>query len=137
VIVTTAALFKIAYGEFAVGAYNINNMEQTLGLFRGNLESQAPFIIQISRGARSYADKRMLEAMIGRRQIFPSLSSPFTWITAIWRLRFSTASSGFFLGHDRCIKRVARETSASPGRWWRLLTLEASLWRRSSASWAG
>jgi fructose-bisphosphate aldolase class II len=34
------------------------------GLFRGCTESQAPFIIQISKGARSYADKRMLEAMI-------------------------------------------------------------------------
>jgi fructose-bisphosphate aldolase class II len=72
VIVTTAALFKIAYGRFAVGAYNINNMEQTLGLFRGNLQSQAPFIIQISKGARSYADKRMLEAMIkAADEIFP------------------------------------------------------------------
>jgi len=34
-IVTTAQLFKIAYGQYAVGAYNINNMEQTLGLFKG------------------------------------------------------------------------------------------------------
>ncbi len=71
-IVTTKALFQVAYGKFAVGAYNINNMEQTLGLFRGNLDSQAPFIIQISRGARSYADKRMLEAMItAADEIFP------------------------------------------------------------------
>ena len=34
-IVTTADLFKVAYGKFAIGAYNINNMEQTLGLFEG------------------------------------------------------------------------------------------------------
>src|SRR5207253_4734545 len=32
--------------------------------FRGNVQSRAPFIIQISKGARGYADKRMLEAMI-------------------------------------------------------------------------
>jgi fructose-bisphosphate aldolase class II len=71
-IVTTKDLFEVAYGKFAVGAYNINNMEQTLGLFRGNLDSQAPFIIQISGGARKYADKRMLEAMIkAADQIFP------------------------------------------------------------------
>ncbi|QSR86216.1 ketose-bisphosphate aldolase [Candidatus Methylacidiphilum infernorum] len=63
-IVTAAELFKVAYGKFAVGAYNINNMEQTHGLFRGAIQSQSPFIIQISRGARKYADKRMLEAMI-------------------------------------------------------------------------
>src|SRR3954466_5473604 len=63
-IVTTAQLYKVAYGKFAVGAYNINNMEQLLGLFSGNVRSKAPFIIQLSKGARKYADKRMLEAII-------------------------------------------------------------------------
>ncbi len=63
-IVTTAQLYKVAYGKFAVGAYNINNMEQCLGLFRGSVQSKAPFIIQLSKGARKYADKRMLEAII-------------------------------------------------------------------------
>ena len=63
-IVTTQQLFEVAYGKFAVGAYNINNAEQTMGLFRGNTESQAPFIIQLSLGARGYTDKRMLESMI-------------------------------------------------------------------------
>ncbi len=71
-IVTTDQLYKVAYGKFAVGAYNINNMEQLLGLFRGNVQSKAPFIIQLSKGARSYADKRMLEAMIRTaEEIFP------------------------------------------------------------------
>jgi len=64
VIVTTRQLFEQAYGKYALGAYNINNTEQVMGLFRGNVDSQAPFIIQISRGARAYSDKRMLEAMI-------------------------------------------------------------------------
>src|SRR5438067_3165065 len=63
-IVTTAQLYKVAYEKFAIGAYNINNMEQLMGLFRGNVQSRAPFIIQLSKGARQYADKRMLEAMI-------------------------------------------------------------------------
>jgi fructose-bisphosphate aldolase class II len=63
-IVTTKKLFEAAYGKYAIGAYNINNLEQCMGLFRGNLDSQAPFIIQISKGARSYTDKIMLEAMI-------------------------------------------------------------------------
>ncbi len=71
-IVTTKELFKHAYGKYAVGAYNINNLEQTMGLFRGNIDSKAPFILQISKGARSYADKRMLEAMIRMAdEIFP------------------------------------------------------------------
>lgn len=63
-IVTTAQLFKIAYGKFAIGAYNINNVEQAIGLFDGNLRAQAPFIIQISKGARKYAGVKMLEGLI-------------------------------------------------------------------------
>ena len=71
-IVTTAQLFKVAYGRFAVGAYNINNAEQTMGLFKGCMASKAPFIIQLSKGARSYTDKRMLEAIIrSAEEIFP------------------------------------------------------------------
>jgi fructose-bisphosphate aldolase class II len=85
-IVTTKQLFQHAYGKYAVGAYNINNLEQTVGLFRGNLgksksneepsrpEASAPFILQISRGARSYTDKRFLEAMIRTAdEVFPEV----------------------------------------------------------------
>lgn len=71
-IVTTKKLFEAAYGKYAIGAYNINNLEQTMGLFRGNLDSQAPFIIQISKGARSYTHKKMLEGLIrSADEIFP------------------------------------------------------------------
>src|SRR5688572_11522503 len=71
-IVTTAQLFKHAYGKYAVGAYNINNAEQAMGLFKGCIDSKAPFIIQISKGARKYTDKRMLEAIIrSASEIFP------------------------------------------------------------------
>ena len=71
-IVTTAQLFQHAYGKYAVGAYNINNAEQAMGLFKGAVASQAPFIIQISKGARKYTDKRMLEAVIrAAGEIFP------------------------------------------------------------------
>ena len=71
-IVTTDQLFKHAYGKYAVGAYNIHNAEQAMGLFRGCVESQAPFIIQISKGARNYTDKKVLEAIIrAADEIFP------------------------------------------------------------------
>ena len=73
-IVTTKELFKHAYGKYAIGAYNINNLEQTMGLFQGNLDSRAPFIVQISKGARSYTHKKMLEALIRTAdEIFPDL----------------------------------------------------------------
>ncbi|MGQ9573865.1 MAG: class II fructose-bisphosphate aldolase [Thermoguttaceae bacterium] len=83
-IVPTTKLFQHAYGKYALGAYNINNLEQTVGLFRGNLgkadkndepanpATSAPFILQISRGARSYTDKRFLEAIVRTAdEIFP------------------------------------------------------------------
>jgi fructose-bisphosphate aldolase class II len=71
-IVTTKKLFEAAYGKYAIGAYNINNLEQTMGLFRGCVESKAPFIIQISKGARSYTHKKMLEGLItSANAVFP------------------------------------------------------------------
>lgn len=71
-IVTTKQLFQHAYGKYAIGAYNINNLEQTMGLFQGNLDSKAPFIVQLSKGARSYTHKRMVEALIRTAdEIFP------------------------------------------------------------------
>src|SRR5688572_9920134 len=71
-IVTTRTLFEHAYGKYALGAYNINNLEQIMGLFQGNIDSNAPFIIQLSKGARSYTDKRMLEAIIrAAEEVFP------------------------------------------------------------------
>lgn len=71
-IVTTKKLFEAAYGKYAIGAYNINNLEQTMGLFRGNLMSQSPFIIQISKGARAFTNKLMLEGLIrAADQVFP------------------------------------------------------------------
>jgi fructose-bisphosphate aldolase class II len=71
-IVPTSSLYKLAYSKYAIGAYNINNLEQILGLFKGCIDSKAPFIIQLSKGARSYADKRMLEAMIRTaEEIYP------------------------------------------------------------------
>lgn len=63
-IVATKQLFAHAYGKYAIGAYNINNLEQIIGMFRGCIDSQAPFIIQLSKGARGYSDKAFLEAMI-------------------------------------------------------------------------
>jgi fructose-bisphosphate aldolase class II len=83
-IVPTKELFEHAYGKYAVGAYNINNAEQVMGLFRGNLgklnspddpvdkELAAPFIVQLSKGAREYTNKKLLESMIrAADEIFP------------------------------------------------------------------
>lgn len=91
-IVTTRELFRHAYGNYAVGAYNINNAEQIMGLFQGNVDSKAPFIVQLSKGARGYTDKRMLEAMIrAADEIFPKLYFPCIWIMATKPLAWSAS----------------------------------------------
>ncbi len=73
-IVTTRQLFDLAYGQYAVGAYNINNMEQALGLFEGHRRGEAPFIVQLSKGARKYANPSMIEAIIrAASELYPDL----------------------------------------------------------------
>ena len=71
-IVPAKDLFRHAYGDYAIGAYNINNLEQCMGLFTGCVDSKAPFIIQISKGARKFTHKLMLEAIIrGAEKVYP------------------------------------------------------------------
>jgi len=62
--VNTKDLFKKAMqGHYAVPAYNFNNMEQLQAIILACLLTQSPVILQISRGARDYADKTLLVYM--------------------------------------------------------------------------
>lgn len=68
-LVNTIEMFKKAYKEgYAVGAFNINNMEQIQGIVDACKELNSPVIIQVSRGARKYANpiylKKMVEAAV-------------------------------------------------------------------------
>jgi len=73
-LVTTKQLYELAYGRYAIGAYNINNMEQARGLFQGALDAQAPIIVQISKGARSYAGVPMIEHLIAAvQEMYPDV----------------------------------------------------------------
>ena len=59
--VNTRAMFAQAVsGGFAVPAYNFNNMEQLQAIVIACLESQSPVIVQVSKGARDYADQTLL-----------------------------------------------------------------------------
>ena len=54
--VTTAEMFKKAYeGGYAIGAFNVNNMEIIQGITEAAAEQKAPLILQVSAGARKYA----------------------------------------------------------------------------------
>ena len=64
-IVTTKEMFKKAYeGGYAVGAFNVNNMEIIQGITEGAKMENAPVILQVSAGARKYAKHVYLMKMI-------------------------------------------------------------------------
>jgi fructose-bisphosphate aldolase class II len=64
-LVNTKKMFEMAYKNgYAVGAFNVNNMEITQGIIAAIAEEKAPLILQVSRGAREYASISYLNAII-------------------------------------------------------------------------
>ena len=64
-LMTTRPMFADAYGGgYAVGAFNVNNMEIVQGIMQACAEEDAPVILQVSKGARRYADMEYLKALI-------------------------------------------------------------------------
>ena len=64
-LVGTKKMFEMAYKNgYAIGAFNVNNMEITQGIINAIAEEKAPLILQISRGARAYASMSYLRAII-------------------------------------------------------------------------
>jgi len=60
-LVTTRDMFDRAMkGKYAIPAYNFNNMEQLQAIVMGCVESRSPFILQVSSGARKYANQTLL-----------------------------------------------------------------------------
>lgn len=63
-LVTTEEMFKKAYGKYAVGAFNVNNMEIVQGITEAAMEENSPVILQVSAGARKYAKHVYLMKLI-------------------------------------------------------------------------
>ena len=64
-LVTTTEMFKKAYdGGYAVGAFNVNNMEIVQGITEACKEEHAPVILQVSKGARAYANHTYLVKLV-------------------------------------------------------------------------
>jgi len=64
-LVTTTEMFKKAYqGGYAIGAFNVNNMEIIQGITEAAMEEKAPLILQVSSGARKYAKHVYLMKLI-------------------------------------------------------------------------
>ena len=63
-LVTTTEMFKKAYaGGYAIGAFNINNMEIIQAIAEAAGETKSPVILQVSAGARKYAKQAYLLAL--------------------------------------------------------------------------
>ena len=64
-LVTTTEMFKKAYdGGYAIGAFNVNNMEIVQGITEAAAELNAPLILQVSKGARKYANHTYLMKLV-------------------------------------------------------------------------
>ena len=64
-LVTTKEMFEKAYkGGYAIGAFNVNNMEIVQGITEACAEEKAPVILQVSKGARTYANHNYLVKLV-------------------------------------------------------------------------
>ena len=64
-LVNTTEMFKKAYeGGYAVGAFNVNNMEIVQGITEAAKEVNAPLVLQVSKGARAYANHTYLMKLV-------------------------------------------------------------------------
>ena len=64
-LVTTTEMFKKAYeGGYAIGAFNVNNMEIVQGITEAARETNSPVILQVSAGARKYAKHEYLMKLV-------------------------------------------------------------------------
>ena len=64
-LVTTTEMFKKAYhGGYAIGAFNVNNMETIQGIVEAGEETKSPLILQVSKGARDYANMVYLKKLV-------------------------------------------------------------------------
>lgn len=64
-LVTTKEMFKKAYeGGYAIGAFNVNNMETVQGIVEAAKQTNAPLILQVSSGARKYAKHAYLVHLV-------------------------------------------------------------------------
>ena len=88
-LVTSKEMFKKAYeGGYAIGAFNVNNMEIIQGITEAAKEEKAPLILQVSAGARKYAkhvyhqyvirsnDRDSLKAFLGSHNISTAIHYP-------------------------------------------------------------
>ena len=105
-LVTSREMFEKAYnGGYAIGAFNVNNMEIIQGITEAAKECRAPVILQVSSGARKYANRTYLVKLVcdrGDRSSDLPASGPRRYVRALQELR----GRRLHLRHDRRLLQV-------------------------------
>ena len=94
-LVNTKEMFEKAYnGGYAIGAFNVNNMEIVQAITEACKEEKSPVILQVSKGARAYANHTYLVKLVEAAVIeCPRFPSPCTWTMVIPSRPASPAST--------------------------------------------
>lgn len=89
-------LDKAAEGNYGVGGFNVNNMEQIQAIMEAARETQSPVILQASRGARTYAnDKFLYHLMIAATELYPEIPTVLHQDHGSKEACFSAVDMGF------------------------------------------
>ena len=90
-LVNTREMFKKAIeGGYAIPAFNFNNMEQLQAIIKASAETKSPVILQVSKGARNYANQTLLRYMAeGAVQYAKELGWEHARAASIWAFRLS------------------------------------------------
>ena len=138
-LVTTTEMFKKAYdGGYAIGAFNVNNMEIVQGITEACREEKAPVILQVSKGARAYANHTYLVKLV-EAAVIESPEIPIA-LHLDHGHSFETCKSlhrrRLHLRHDRrLLQALRREHRADPARSSSTPTITVSWSRPSWALW--
>ena len=83
-LVNTKEMFaKAVHGGYAIPAFNFNNMEQLQAIIKAAAETKSPVILQVSKGARNYANGTLLRYMAqGAVASLPAGSIPRSFFTS-------------------------------------------------------
>ena len=84
-LVGTTEMFKKAYqGHYAIGAFNVNNMEIIQGIMEAAKEEESPVILQASEGARNYAGQEYIVGLVKTAlQDYPEIPTDSIWTMAL------------------------------------------------------
>ena len=135
-LVTSKEMFAKAYdGGYAIGAFNVNNMEIVQGITEACQEEHAPVILQVSKGARAYANHtylvKLVEAAVATCPDIPIV------LHLDHGPDFETCKSCIDGGFTSVMIDASSSprTSRSPVRWWSMPMTTVSSWKRSWARW--